>query len=50
MKKIIFYSILFPGLMLLIPGCTKFTEITPKGSNILGRVSDLDLILNYNFR
>jgi hypothetical protein len=49
MKKIIFYTIALCGLMFFLPGCTKFTEITPKGSNILSRVSDLDLILNYNF-
>jgi hypothetical protein len=49
MKKILFYSTLVYSLVFLLPGCTKFTEITPKGSNILGRVSDLDLILNYNF-
>jgi len=32
-----------------LTGCKKFTEITPKGSNVLNRVSDLDLLLNFNF-
>jgi hypothetical protein len=40
---------LFSALALLLPACKKFTEITPKGSNILNRVSDLDLLLNFNF-
>lgn len=48
MKNII-YSIILGGLMFLIPACSKFTEITPKGSNILNRVSDLDLLLNFNY-
>lgn len=47
MKKIT-YSMLL-GLIFLIPACSKFTEITPKGSNILNRVSDLDLLLNFNY-
>lgn len=49
MKKITAYGIILFGLMSLLTACSKFTEITPKGSNILNRVSDLDLILNYNF-
>lgn len=49
MKKILHRCLTLCGLILIISGCSKFTEITPKGSNILNRVSDLDLILNYNF-
>lgn len=49
MKKIIFFSIVLCSLMSLLTSCSKFTEITPKGSNILNRVSDLDLVLNYNY-
>jgi hypothetical protein len=49
MKKKIFSSIILFGLMLLISACSKFTEITPKGANILNRVSDLDLLMNFNF-
>ncbi|MDN5287777.1 MAG: hypothetical protein JWR38_4051 [Mucilaginibacter sp.] len=49
MKKIIFCSIILFSLTFFLPGCSKFTDITPKGSNILNRVSDLDLVLNYNF-
>ncbi|MES2456870.1 MAG: RagB/SusD family nutrient uptake outer membrane protein [Bacteroidota bacterium] len=48
MKKII-YSMLLGGLIFFLPACSKFTEITPKGKNILNRVSDLDLILNFNY-
>ena len=49
MKKIIFCGIVLYGLMFLLQGCSKFTEITPKGANILNRVSDLDLLLNFNY-
>ncbi|MBB6107607.1 SusD family protein [Mucilaginibacter lappiensis] len=49
MKKIIFNSVLLGSLLFFLPACTKFTEITPKGANILSRVSDLDLILNFNY-
>lgn len=48
MKNII-YSIILGGLIFLIPACSKFTEITPKGSNVLNRVSDLDMLLNFNY-
>lgn len=49
MKKNLFNSIILGSLLFLLPACSKFTEITPKGSNILSRVSDLDLILNFNY-
>ncbi|MDN5288116.1 MAG: SusD family protein [Mucilaginibacter sp.] len=49
MKKIIFSSVLLGSLLFLLPACSKFTEITPKGSNILDRVSDLDLLLNFDY-
>jgi tetratricopeptide (TPR) repeat protein len=48
MKKII-YSMVFGMFMFLMPSCSKFTEITPKGKNILNRVSDLDLLLNFDY-
>ncbi len=48
MKKIL-YSLVLGSLMFLLPACSKFTEITPKGKNILNRVSDLDLLLNFNY-
>lgn len=41
--------ILFAGMLLSLPACNKFTDITPKGRNVLNRVSDLDYVLNYNF-
>jgi starch-binding outer membrane protein, SusD/RagB family len=49
MKKILTTIFLLSSLALLLPACKKFTDITPKGSNILNRVSDLDLLLNFNF-
>lgn len=49
MKNILFSCFILGSFISLLSGCSKFTEITPKGSNILNRVSDLDLILNYNF-
>jgi hypothetical protein len=47
--KNIYNSILIVLLVSIFPACKKFTEITPKGSNILNRVSDLDLLMNFNF-
>src|SRR4051812_11567587 len=47
MKKIAY--ILIAILPLTLGACSKFTEITPKGSNLLTKVSDLDLLLNFNF-
>jgi hypothetical protein len=49
MKKILATTLILAFLGSLLPACKKFTEITPKGSNILNRVSDLDLLLNFNF-
>lgn len=49
MKKILYSIIVLGALMFLLPACSKFTEITPKGANILNRVSDLDLVLNFNY-
>ena len=37
------------GLALFVGGCSDFTEIDPKGKNILNRVEDLDLLLNYEY-
>jgi hypothetical protein len=48
MKKII-YGLVSLGLIVLLPACSKFTDFTPKGKNILNRVTDLDLILNFNY-
>lgn len=49
MKKIIAITGCIIYMSIVLPACQKFTEITPKGANILNRVSDLDLLLNYNF-
>ncbi len=48
MKKI--YVVSIPLLLLtLTAGCSKYTDITPKGKNLLNRVNDLDLLLNYQY-
>ena len=36
-------------LLVLTSGCAKFTEIDPKGTNMLQKVSDLDMLLNHRF-
>jgi len=46
MKKICAIII---GLSLLLGSCSDFTEIDPKGKNVLNRVEDLDLLLNYEY-
>jgi len=48
MKKIL-YGILTIVLLFLLPSCEKFTDITPKGKNLLQNVSDLESVLNFNF-
>lgn len=35
--------------MVMASGCKKYTDITPKGQNLLNRASDLDLLLNVNY-
>lgn len=35
--------------ILFVTGCADFTEITPKGKNILNTVKDLNLLLNYTY-
>jgi hypothetical protein len=49
MKKILFCGTICLCLLLIMPGCNKFTDITPKGANVLNRVSDLDLLLNFDY-
>lgn len=49
MKKILFALYIIAGLSSMLCSCKKFTEITPKGSNVLNRVTDLDLLLNFNY-
>ena len=46
MKKITTYTI---ALLLTLFGCAEFTEIEPKGKNLLGTVADLDQLLNYRY-
>lgn len=35
--------------LLLASGCGKWTDIEPKGTNMLQKVSDLDMLFNYKF-
>jgi hypothetical protein len=35
--------------LLTLTGCAKFTEVDPKGKNLLRTVEDLDQLLNYEF-
>lgn len=46
MKKL--HTILI-GIFLSLVSCTDFTDIDPKGKNILNTVDDLDLVLNYQY-
>lgn len=47
LKKI---SFLLLGLSIIfLASCEKFTDITPKGANLLNTVTDLDYLLNYNW-
>lgn len=48
MKQLI-YGTLAIAILFLLPSCDKFTDITPKGKNLLANVSDLETILNFNF-
>lgn len=48
MKKILSLATITIG-MALMSGCAKYTDITPKGQNLLNRASDLDLLLNVNY-
>jgi hypothetical protein len=48
MRKILF-TILSLVTILSLPGCIKYTDITPKGQNLLNRASDLDLLMNINY-
>ncbi len=43
------YGLAFGSLIFLLAACNKFTDITPKGSNLLKSVDDLDLLLNFNY-
>jgi len=48
MKKAI-YLIVITVAMGVLPGCAKYTDITPKGQNLLNRAGDLDLLMNVNY-
>lgn len=40
---------LLGALLLALVGCSDFTDIQPKGMNLLDKVEDLDMLLNYTF-
>lgn len=42
-------QIILIGIFLSLVNCTDFTDIDPKGKNILNTVDDLDLVLNYQY-
>lgn len=37
------------ALILMATGCAKYTDVTPKGKNLLNRAGDLDLLMNVNY-
>jgi tetratricopeptide (TPR) repeat protein len=47
MKNKIFLIALFAAAL---SGCADFTDIEPKGKNLLSSAEDLDLLLNYDYR
>jgi hypothetical protein len=47
MKKIIYT--LFLGISIAANSCADFTELQPKGKNLLETADQLNLLLNYNF-
>ncbi|WP_342332595.1 RagB/SusD family nutrient uptake outer membrane protein [Pedobacter sp. FW305-3-2-15-E-R2A2] len=47
MKKILSFVAVI--IMALLSGCAKYTDITPKGQNLLNRINDLDLLMNINY-
>jgi hypothetical protein len=46
--RTILYSLTL-ALLVALSGCAKFTDVDPKGKNLLGTVTDLDQLLNYDF-
>lgn len=47
--KNIFSFVAICSIIALFSGCAKFTDITPKGQNLLNRASDLELLMNVNY-
>lgn len=43
------YTALALGTMLMFAGCAEFTELDPKGENILATAEELDLLFNYTY-
>lgn len=49
MKRRLINILAIIGAVVMATGCAKFTELSPKGVNMLQRVSDLDMLLNYEW-
>ena len=47
MKKILHF--LLTGVILLATSCAQFTDIQPKGKNLLSTTDELELLLNREF-
>lgn len=47
-KYIVFLSVCL-GISLMMASCEDFTDLQPKGKNLLDKVEDLDLLLNANY-
>lgn len=48
MRKHIYFWVIAIS-MVIASGCEKYTDITPKGQNLLNRAGDLDLLMNVNY-
>ena len=48
MKKIL-HILLMSILIAILLSCEKYTDISPKGKNLLNTANDLNLLLNYNY-
>jgi tetratricopeptide (TPR) repeat protein len=42
-------SFLVLTIFLMVTGCAKYTDITPKGKNLLNRANDLEMLMNVNY-
>src|SRR5688572_21528445 len=47
--KTFIYILALTVSIVTVSGCSKYTDITPKGQNLLNRASDLDLLMNVNY-
>lgn len=47
MKRIFSFAVI--TIVVLASGCAKYTDIVPKGQNLLNKASDLDLLMNIDY-